>query len=208
MRANELFFNKKILLLVIGLAAVFVYVFSIPNHVEKFALIPEKIASGEAWRFLTFQFTHLNQSHLLENIIGVLLAGGIATELKTKFEDFSAVYFLAGILAVIPLFYIINFTVLGASAAIYGVFGLVALEAKKFKIKKEHIFGLLIAAIFAQSAIYYFSCGAGCEQFIFSFKQAGLHFSGLVAGVVIFYSLDKIKAPIRRNKRTTLRRLK
>lgn len=87
---------KPILLLVGALAIVYAGIFLLPNHIEALALIPEKFFSGEIWRLVTFQFTHLSELHLFENIAGVLLVGFLATELKIATSDFSFVYFLSG----------------------------------------------------------------------------------------------------------------
>lgn len=198
---------SAILYLVVFLVVIYAIVFAMPEHIEKLALIPEKFQAGEYWRLLTFHFSHLNQQHLLTNIFGALLVGFLATEVKTKFDDFTIVYFLAGIVALLPFLSTLNFTALGASTAIYGAFGMVALKSKKWKIKPEYVYGLLITAIFLESLIYYFNCGAGCEQFLFSSKQGILHFAGLASGSVIFLSLTKFKQSSDNKRKFALRRL-
>ena len=49
--------NKMIFFAII-LGIVYIGVFLIPGNVDNLALIPEK--SYQAWRFITYSFTHLN----------------------------------------------------------------------------------------------------------------------------------------------------
>ena len=97
---------NKIIAFIALFSAVYVFVFLLPNHVDRFALTPEKVQNGEFWRFVTYPFTHLATTHLVENIIGLVLVGILAIELKTLFGDFSSVYMLAGFFAVIPIWLI------------------------------------------------------------------------------------------------------
>lgn len=200
--------TSKIIQLILILIVVYIAVFLMPNHIEKLALIKDKFFSGEYWRLLTFQFSHLNIQHLGTNIFSAVIVGFLATEVKAKFDDFTIVYFLAGIIAVLPFIWNMNFTALGASASIYGAFGLVALNSQKWKINPAYVYAILIIAIFMESLIYYFSCGANCEKFLFTSKQGVLHFSGLVSGSVLFFSLTKIRQSFDKKKSFALRRLK
>jgi len=196
---------SKIMYLVIALVAIYILIYLIPNNIDKLALIPEKFYSGEYWRILTFHFSHLNMQHLLTNIGGALFVGFLAAEVKAKFDNFTIVYFLAGIIALLPFLSTMNFAALGASASIYGAFGMVALKSEKWKIRKEYVFALLIIAIFIESLIYYFNCGASCEQFLFSSKQGMLHFAGLASGSIIFLSIRQFRKSSDKRKRRALR---
>ena len=196
---------KPILLLVGALAIVYAGIFLLPNHIEALALIPEKFFSGEIWRLVTFQFTHLSELHLFENIAGVLLVGFLATELKIATSDFSFVYFLSGSLAPLPIFTVVSFAALGASAAIYGALGLILLEATKFSIKISYVAVALIAAIFLQSGLMLFSYGVSCEGLLFNLKQAATHFSGLIFGLGIFFLITKTRWNLTKKKRQILR---
>lgn len=194
---------KKIIMLTICLAIIYTIVFIIPNHVQLLALIPEKIYAGEIWRFLTFQFTHLSELHLFENLAGLLLVGFLATELKMKFGDFSFVYFFSGTLSIVPLFLIINFIALGASGAIYGAMGLILIGAAQF-VKMRYTLPALAVIIFAQS-ILSLSCGLGCGQFLSDLRQAASHFSGFVFGLTLFSLLNKTEVLLGRKKKYVLR---
>lgn len=196
--------KPRILFLTIALCIIFVFIFFIPAHVENFALIYEKVVSGEIWRFITYQFSHLDLGHLIENLIGILLVGIIAAELKIEINDFSIIYFLAGTFAIIPIWLLMKFTALGASAAIYAVFGIIAFQAKEFEIKTWHVFLFLTLIIFLKSFFQFFNCGF-CKDFILVFRQAMSHFSGLIFGFFGFILLRKIKYKFYRKKLFCLR---
>ena len=128
---------NKILIFAAVLIIIYIGVFLIPNRVDRLSLVPEK--TSEVWRFITYSFVHLNARHLIENIIGLGLIAFIAKELKTMFGDFSSTYLSAGLLSVIPIWIILSFTTLGASNAIFGGFGAIIQEIKKFSIKCIHL---------------------------------------------------------------------
>ncbi len=191
--------DKAVLVFAAALIAIYIFVFNTPGEIDKFALIPEKLASGEFWRLLTFQFAHLNSSHLMENIMGAGIAAGIATELKMRVQKFSWVYLLAGLLAVIPIYFVSPFVALGASGAIYGAFGAVAMDAKKFGLDSKILLGLLAATIVAQILII---------KNIPNMQQGAAHFSGLVVGVVLFATYDRFMANFTKKRRRVLRGIK
>ncbi len=188
------------ILLVVYIAAFFFF----PAGPEKLSLDPEK--TEEFWRFGTYQFVHLDIKHLLENFIGFSLLAVIAFELKTFFSDFSSTYLSSGLLSVIPLWLISPFTALGASNAIFGGFGLISRETKKYQINGLFIFLLVTGLIFATAAVNYFSYGAESKEFLFALKQGLAHFSGLLFGVGFFYFLGLIKPILTSRKRHILRR--
>lgn len=195
---------NKVVIFALVLIAAYLGIFLIPNHVDKFALIPEK--SSEIWRFGTYSFTHLDLMHLIENIIGLGLVVFIAIELKMFFSDFSSTYISSGILSVIPFWLIVPFTALGASNAILGGFGSLAGEAKKYNINNLVIFIPLSIVIFLKAGLNLFSYGFGSE-FSFAFKQGLAHFSGLLFGIGFIYLLGWIKPVLTKRKRHVLRRV-
>lgn len=180
------------------LSVIYVIIFILPNHVQGFALIPEKISQGEFWRFLTYPFDHIDMSHLLKNLIGLIIITAGVIELKTKFSDFSSVYILAGFLAVLPLWFILQFTALGASVAIYAIFGLIALESKKYEIKAGHVLSLFIFVILIESAL------SNSSTIILS---SASHLSGLFFGVFSFVFANKLRITMNKRKIQCLRKI-
>ena len=193
----------KILIFAVILIVIYITVFFIPGSVDKFALNPEK--TSEIWRFVTYKFAHLNIMHLIENIIGLGLIAFIAIELKTAFSDFSSTYLSSGFLSVLPIWFITSFTALGASNAIFGGFGLISQETKKYDIKGWIIILILTLLIFIKSIANFFSYGIVSEEFIFAFRQSIAHFSGLLFGIGFFFLLIKIKPILTKRKRHILR---
>jgi len=180
------------------LSAVYILFFILPSHVEGFALIPLKVQEGEFWRFLTYPFAHLNTGHLIENLVGLLIITAGIVELKTRFSDFSSIYLLAGFLAVLPLWFIIQFTALGASVAIYSIFGLIALESKKYEIKEWHMLVLFSGIILAEAYL----AGASTA------KLSSLsHLSGLIFGIFSFMFAKKLHHTLDKKKIYCLRRI-
>lgn len=195
--------GKAILVLAALMIIVYISIHFVPNRVEKYALDPKNFA--EAWRFATYPFVHLNTRHLIENIVGLSIAAFIAFELKTAFSDFTSTYFSSGFLSVIPIVIIMVFTALGASNAIFGAYGLISQEVKKYDINPFLVIVVLTGLIFATSTTSYLSYGIG-KEFMFAFKQGLAHFSAFLYGIGFYFLLSWLKPIITQRKRFALRR--
>ena len=182
-----------LLFLIIGLVVVYVLVFMIPDSADKLALIPEKVKVGEIWRMLTYQFTHLNEVHLIENMVGVVLAALLALELSVSTKKFALTYFTGGSIAILPLWFASPFIALGASAAIFAIFGFLSLAIKKINITPWWIVVFFIIITSASMA--------------FNVKQGLAHLSGFVYGIMFFMLLKSIHAINSRKKIYCLRGL-
>jgi len=197
MKKNEI----MLISIVTSLAVIYtILFFFFPKLTIDWAFIPEKVFSGEWWRLLTYQFVHLNEAHLFENVISAALLGFIAVELNARWDELSLVYFVSGMLAIFPVFLISQFTALGASTAIYGGFGFLSQELAQFKIKPIYIIILLTLFVFLRGGIKIFSCGI-CDESIFLLRQGAAHFSGLMIGVALYKALY---VPLSKNMRGVL----
>lgn len=195
--------EKAILILAALLIIIYISLHFIPDRVEKYSLDPENFS--EVWRFATYPFVHLDAKHLIENIIGLTIIAFIAFELKTTFSDFTSTYLSSGYLSVIPIILIMTFTALGASNAIFGAFGLISQEVKKFKINTFLVVLGLTALIFMTSITSYFSFGIG-KEFMFALKQSIAHFAAFVYGIGFYFLLEWLNPIITKRKKYTLRR--
>ena len=82
------------------------------------------IAEGEWWRIITSMFLHADFTHVLFNMFSLFLFGPELEKIAGKMR-FLTIYFLAGIFGVAATFLIEppNYATLGASGALYGIFG-------------------------------------------------------------------------------------
>jgi membrane associated rhomboid family serine protease len=145
---------------------------------EGFMLTKDLLAQPE--RVLTFQFFHVNQMHLIENIVGLLIVGFIATEISVSMRDFLLAYY-SSIFIVVPLAFIIasDYPLGGNSTGIYGVLALALLRSRKLIPLKVSIpvFGLMIfPSTLANLAKYDFYSNRVLQSEFY-------HFAGFLAGI-------------------------
>ena len=88
---------------------------------------PQNVFYGHMyWEFVTYMFLHSNPSHLLYNMLG-LLVFGLSVERKIGSREFTLFYFFCGIfsgLLSFAVYYLtgqMNVLLIGASGAIYAV---------------------------------------------------------------------------------------
>ncbi|MEK4427296.1 rhomboid family intramembrane serine protease [Solibacillus sp. FSL K6-1523] len=82
------------------------------------------IAAGEWWRIITSMFLHSGFAHVLFNMFSLFLFGPELEKIAGKMR-FLTIYFLAGIFGVAATFVTQDpyYASVGASGAIYGIFG-------------------------------------------------------------------------------------
>ncbi len=135
---------------------------------NKGALTPMFVASGEWWQFITSGFLHAGVLHVAVNMFSLYLIG-IGLERVLGPLRFSVVYFLSllgGSVAVYLLSDVAGATV-GASGAIFGLFGALAVTLKRLKSDLRQIgFVLVLNAVI-------------------TFTQSGISWQGHVGGFVV-----------------------
>ncbi len=193
---------KKLILFSGVLIAVYFVFFHLPESAKRFSLDPFML--HEYWRFITYQFAHLSLGHLVENIVGLGVLSFIAIELNSNLNSFSSTYLASGLLSAIPLWLLFPFSILGASNAVLGGFGLVSMEARKVNINGALVIAGLTVLIFMKSFLTFAHQGIN-DMFIIYFGQALIHFSGLIFGVCLFYLIKHIAPIIGKKKRYVLR---
>jgi len=136
---------KNITLWLIGInIAVFFIAFLLsllnPNIFELIALNPADFAAGKnVWTIITSMFMHGGPSHLLLNMLSLMFLGGFLERLIGS-KRFLGIYMASGIIA--NLFYVLAYLVfntksipaVGASGAIFGLAGMLAVLTPKMKI--------------------------------------------------------------------------
>ncbi|MFH1682920.1 MAG: rhomboid family intramembrane serine protease [Candidatus Woesearchaeota archaeon] len=193
---------KNTILLFTGIILVsLLLIFLIPGIKDSWTLDKDKFLSGEYWRIVSYPFVHLSWSHLIENMVGLALVGFIAFELKTRSFDYALAYFSTAILAILPLWIIVNFTALGSSAAVYGLFGFISLGIAKFGLKINHLILLVVVIIFGRS-VYSIIYGESISYYLI---QSLAHFSGFVFGLAAFFALERVEGQLNKKKQFILR---
>ena len=136
--------------------------------------------SGQYWRLLSSFFLHAGVLHLLFNMYALLYVGSLLEPVLGK-ERFLFSYLLSGLFASLTSSVINeNIVSVGASGAIFGLYGLliILLAFKKIKIPEVSNKNLLLSIIFF---IGY--------NLIYSFKEQGIdnvaHIGGLLSGSFI-----------------------
>ena len=111
------------------------------EFIKYLAIQPAAILSGNyLWTFLTSMFMHANFNHLLFNMLSLLFIGSFVEKLIGK-KRFITFYFSAGLLAgllfVLVAFFTqtdLNIYAVGASGAIFGLGGLLAVLTPKLPV--------------------------------------------------------------------------
>ena len=91
---------------------------------SQLALVKPAVQDGEYWRLLTVTLVHGNDLHLLMNMYALFIVGPLAEALYGR-ALFLAMYLLAGLGGSIASYLILPNPSVGASGAIFGLFGLV-----------------------------------------------------------------------------------
>ncbi|MFF0221659.1 rhomboid family intramembrane serine protease [Streptomyces sp. NPDC004629] len=141
----------------------------------------EGVAEGQYYRLLTSMFLHGSFIHILFNMLSLWWIGG-PLEAALGRARYLALYFVSG-LAGSALSYLLtepNKAVVGASGAIFGLFGATAVLLRRLNYDMRPVIALLVINL-----IFTFSPGFNIAW------QA--HIGGLVAGVVTGYAM--IHAP-------------
>ncbi|EPD56097.1 rhomboid family intramembrane serine protease [Streptomyces sp. HGB0020] len=136
----------------------------------------EGIAQGDYYRLLTAMFLHGSYIHILFNMLSLWWIGG-PLEAALGRARYLALYFVSG-LAGSALTYLIaapNQPSLGASGAIFGLFGATAILMRRLRYDMRPVIALLVINL------------------IFTFGWSNIawqaHIGGLVAGVITGYAM-------------------
>ncbi|WP_347567559.1 rhomboid family intramembrane serine protease [Actinopolyspora sp. BKK1] len=106
----------------------------------RWEMVPIQVAAGEWWRVVTSGFLHQGMIHLLVNMIALWIVGRDLEMVLGRIR-FSAVYLL-GLLGgsmFVFLFGSVLQPVVGASTALYGLFGGIAVAAWRLKLNMRPI---------------------------------------------------------------------
>jgi len=136
---------------------------------------------GEYYRLISSMFVHASIAHLAGNML-FLLVFGLRAEEMFSLPEYLMVYFLGGLAGnLVSLWLLPSSFSVGASGAIFGMFGAVSVFARRSV--NQSIVGALIYGFF----LLFISSGQGVNVFA--------HLGGLVCGLIIGYLLATRRKP-------------
>jgi len=150
------------------------------------ALQPERVLGGGGlWTFITSMFMHAGFMHLFMNMISLMFIGGFVEKLVGK-KRFLSLYFASGIFA--GIFFVLiealvgtnlNIYAVGASGAIFGLGGLLAILTPRLPVLVFFIIPLpmWMAMVFLMVVLWSLSAGLGLPI------GNTAHLGGLLVGV-------------------------
>lgn len=126
---------------------------------------------GEYWRLITVALTHGGLAHLFFNMYALLVLGN-SLESAIGRNKFLAIFLISQVGASFASIYFgaINVVSVGASGAIFGLFGAMAVVSKRFGLEVKQIY-VIVGINFAIG-------------FIFPGIDWHAHLGGLIAGVI------------------------
>jgi membrane associated rhomboid family serine protease len=112
---------------------------------REWALVPVLVQNGEWWRVLTSGFLHIGPIHLLFNMIALWVLGR-DLEIVLGRGRFLAVYLISllGGSAAVMLFSVPNQAVAGASGAVFGLMGGLAVVLRRLRVPAGQVVGLIV----------------------------------------------------------------
>jgi uncharacterized protein len=171
---------------------------SIPGFED--ALILNKSANYEPWRFVSAIFLHGGIGHLFYNMFALALFGFMAEQIVGT-KKFLAVFFISGIIANF-ISYFFYTSSLGASGAIFGVIGLLIMLRPKMTV---WAFGMPLP-LFLAGILWIGGDLIGALAFLSGnpISNTGniAHLSGVIIGILYGFKLrkDYAERPIQRQR--------
>ncbi len=149
------------------------------------ALNPDYVTQ-RPWTLLTYMFVHANLDHLFWNML-VLFFFGMELERRVGENKFLEIYILSGIVAALGQMMISDGSLVGASGALYGVMGCLAVIAPEIRVLLFFIIPLSIRAAIVLFALVDFLFFVGVSDNIAHMA----HIVGLLVGLAFGQMLKK-----------------
>lgn len=158
--------------------------FAFPQAIDTLAFSGETFFAGEFWRLTTFPFTHVNLSHLLENVFALIIITVLGYQMGLNGKQFLTCFIGASLIIAIteaPLFPAL--LIAGASVGVLSISGFLSLRGRKY-IPTAILIPLFILPIVLQFIFNIFKEGTSF------FLTIGLllHLAGFAVGVLFFFA--------------------
>ncbi len=148
------------------------------------ALNPDELMQ-RPWTLITHMFVHANFDHLFWNMLFLFFFG---TELERRVGDakFLQIYLLSGIVAALAQLLIFPGLLVGASGALYGVMGCLAIIAPEIRVLVFFVIPLSIrAAVVLFALVDFLTLGAADNIAHMA------HIAGLLVGLAFGYAMKR-----------------
>lgn len=168
----------------------------IPGFTETFVLNQKALTAFQIWRFLTAIFLHSGIIHLVYNLFALLFFGLILEKMIGS-KRFLMVFLISGIIAnIISVFFYLSS--LGASGAIYGILGCIAIINPLMTV---FAFGILMPMFIA--AILWIAADLLRVFGLFDPGNIGsmAHLSGIAIGIIFAIFLRRYYKPAKKREK-------
>ena len=151
------------------------------NMLLDYGQVTAFVFQGEFWRLFTSMFVHADIAHIAGNML-FLFIFGLRGEEMFSLPEYLSIYLLGGLTGnLISLVLLPNSISIGASGAIFAMFGAATIYARRSI--SQSIIGALVYAFF----LLFLSSGPGVNYFA--------HIGGLATGLLIGYVLAMRRKP-------------
>ncbi len=173
---------------------IFIYILSILNYswvINTFANYYANLQKGELWRLVTSTFVHADIFHILFNMMALMEIGPLVEKYYGK-SKFLTIYLGSGILGSLFSAVCSNYVGVGASGAIFGLFGAMVFFGYKYRATLDGFLRSGVIPILIANLII---------GIIIPEIDVIAHLGGLLGGVLLSYTLgvtnkEKIKDKI------------
>ncbi len=155
------------------------------DFVDSYLALNPEYLSERPWTLITYMFVHANFDHLFWNML-FLFFFGMELERRVGEMKFLQIYLLSGIVAAGAQMLIASGGLVGASGALYGVMGCLAMIAPEIRVLVFFVLPLSIrAAVVVFALIDFLMMGSGDSIAHMA------HIAGLLVGLAFGYAMRK-----------------
>jgi len=164
--------------------------FRFPGYQKTLAYSAETFFSGEYHRLFTFPFTHIGLTHLVENIVALLVITALAYLLEIRGKHFIATFVGASFAIALgesPFFPML--LIAGASVGIMSISGFLGAKGSNF-IPRWLLIAILVSPLLLKDGL---SLLQSKEHNFTANVEFLFHFSGFVIGTIFYFLFLLIK---------------
>lgn len=140
--------------------------------------------SIQFWRVLTFPFIHISLSHLIQNIVAIIVITFLAYEVDLGVKAYLGSFFAASIfIALLTGLIVSHLLIAGLSMGIYSIMGVVAIKGSNF-IPKSILISLFAVSFLIEPLVSSFDMAV--------IKSTIFHLFGFVFGIIFIITAKRI----------------